>query len=111
MAWPEAIGERFGRRAGSANKEENWQVTEGLIEVRLTPRASGSQLMGIADGTLRARVTAPPVDDKANKALCRLIAKRIDVASSRVAVVHGGKSRTKTVGVKGWSAAGLKRAL
>jgi uncharacterized protein YggU (UPF0235/DUF167 family) len=86
-------------------------MIEGRIEVRLTPRASSDRLMGISDGILRARVTAPPVDDRANEALCRLIAKRIEIAPSKVAVVRGGKSRSKIVRVKGLSPADLERAL
>ena len=52
------------------------------------------------DGVLQAKVTAPPVDGKANKALCRLIAKRVGVAPSRVSVVRGEKSREKVVRVE-----------
>jgi len=55
----------------------------------------------MADGVLRARVSAPPVDGKANKALCRLIAKQVGVAPSRVSVVRGEKSRDKVVQVDG----------
>jgi len=58
-------------------------------------------LLGMADGVLRARVSAPPVDGKANKALCRLIAKQVGVAPSRVSVVRGEKSRDKVVQVDG----------
>jgi uncharacterized protein (TIGR00251 family) len=55
------------------------------------------------DGVLQAKVTAPPVGGRANKALCRLIAKRLGVAPSRVAVVRGEKSRDKVVRVEGLS--------
>lgn len=55
----------------------------------------------MSEGVLRARVTAAPVDGKANRALCRLIAKRLGVAPSRVSVVRGEKSREKLVRVKG----------
>jgi uncharacterized protein (TIGR00251 family) len=63
------------------------------------------------EGVLRARVSAPPVDGKANKALCRLIAKRIGVAPSRVSVVRGKKSRDKIVRVERVDAAALGKAL
>ena len=52
------------------------------------------------DGVLQARVTAPPVDGKANKALRKLIAERLGVAPSRVSVVRGEKSREKLVRVE-----------
>jgi uncharacterized protein (TIGR00251 family) len=71
------------------------------IQVRLRPRGGHDELLGMRDGVLRARVSAPPVDGKANKALCRLIAKRLGVAPSRVSVVSGGKSRDKLVRIDG----------
>jgi uncharacterized protein (TIGR00251 family) len=81
------------------------------IEVHLRPRGSGDELLGVRDGVLRARVSAPPVGGKANKALCRLIAKRVGVAPSRVEVVRGAKSRDKVVRVDGLDAEALHRAL
>jgi uncharacterized protein len=81
------------------------------IEVRLRPRGSSDELIGVRDGVLQARVTAPPVDGKANRALCRLIAKRLGVAPSRVSVVRGERSRDKLVRVEGVAAATLERAL
>lgn len=71
------------------------------IAVRLRPRGHADELLGIEDGVLQARVAAPPVDGRANKALCRLIAERAGVARSRVSVVRGAKSRQKLVEVDG----------
>ncbi len=81
------------------------------IDVRLRPRGRSDELLGIREGVLQARVTAPPVDGRANKALCRLIAKRVGMAPSRVTVVRGHKARDKLVHVEGVSAAALERAL
>ncbi len=86
-------------------------MAEVLIEVRLRPRGSRDELLGMRDGVLQARVTAPPVDGKANRALCRLIAKRVGVAPSKVSVVRGEKSRDKLVRVGGIDAATLEKAL
>jgi uncharacterized protein len=57
------------------------------------------------------RVTAPPVDGRANDALCRLIADRAGVAPSRVSVVRGAKARDKVVRVEGIEAADLRSRL
>jgi uncharacterized protein YggU (UPF0235/DUF167 family) len=57
------------------------------------------------------RVTAPPVDGKANEALCRLIAKKAGVAPSRVTLVRGHTSREKTLDVEGVDIAALRAAL
>jgi uncharacterized protein len=81
------------------------------VRVRLRPRAHRDELIGMRDGVLQARVTAPPVDGRANKALCKLIAKRLGVAASRVSVARGEKSREKLIEVRGIDAAALRDAL
>ncbi len=63
------------------------------VRVRLRPGAGADELLGFEDGVLQARVSAPPVDGRANQALCRLIAKRVGVAPSQVSVVRGEKAR------------------
>lgn len=81
------------------------------IRVRLRPRGKRDELIGFRDGVLQARVLAPPVDGKANRALCRLIAERAGVPPSRVTVSRGAKSRDKLVLVEGIDVATLRRAL
>jgi len=71
------------------------------IRIRLTPRAARSHIAAGRDGAYTVRVTAPPVDGRANDALCRLIAKRAGIAPSRVAIVKGEKARDKVVRVEG----------
>ena len=81
------------------------------IAVRVTPRARSDEILGERDGVLRVRVSAPPVDDRANAAVCRLIAKRVGVRPQSVAVVRGARSREKVVRVDGLSGRELARAL
>lgn len=69
--------------------------------MRLRPRGHRDELIGLEDGVLQARVTAPPVDGKANRALCRLVAKAAGVAPSRVSVVRGEKSPQKLLSIEG----------
>jgi hypothetical protein len=73
------------------------------LRIRLTPRAKGrAGIAGVReDGVLLARVNAPPVDGKANEALCRLLADVLDVPRSRVSVVRGQTGRDKVVRVEG----------
>ena len=69
------------------------------IDVRVQPRAPRDEIVGRRNGRLVIRVTAPPVDDRANVAVCRLIAKQAGVPRSSVRVVSGGRSRDKVVEV------------
>jgi uncharacterized protein YggU (UPF0235/DUF167 family) len=63
------------------------------------------------DGVLLARVSAPPVDGKANVALCRLLAKALGVPRTSVSVVRGETARDKVVRVDGLSAADARARL
>jgi len=81
------------------------------LSVRLRPGASRDELTGFRDGILLARVCAPPVDGRANRALCRLVAEAAGVAPSRVKVVRGSHSREKTLEIDGLDAAALEAAL
>lgn len=84
------------------------------VAVRLTPRARGDRLEGIArlaDGSsvLKVSVAAPPAEGRANDALLRLLAREWGVARRDLAVIGGLKSRSKTVHVAGETALLLKR--
>jgi uncharacterized protein len=80
------------------------------LAVRVQPRAARDEIVGERAGKLVVRLTAPPVEGRANDALCRLLAKRLGVAPTRVSVVRGGRSRDKLVRVEGLSEAELRRA-
>jgi uncharacterized protein YggU (UPF0235/DUF167 family) len=69
------------------------------VQVRV--RAARTELVCVRDGVLVARVSAPPVDGRANRALCDLIADAVGVAGSRVQVIRGERSRLKVVRVDG----------
>jgi uncharacterized protein len=71
------------------------------LRVRLTPRAGADRVDGIADGLLRVRVSAAPVDGAANEALCRLLAREIGVPRTSVQVAAGATSRVKVVEIDG----------
>ncbi len=76
------------------------------VRVRLTPRASADRLGGVraeADGgvALKAAVTAPPEDGKANAALVALLAKAWRVPKSAICVVAGAADRRKILLVEG----------
>ena len=81
-----------------------------MIAVRVTPRSSRDAVEGVDDaGTLRVRVTAPPADGAANKAVIRLLAKTVGVPKGTVSIVRGGTSRHKRVGIEGVGEADLLR--
>jgi uncharacterized protein len=84
------------------------EVTEknGTIffRVRVQPRASKNAVVGEWDGALKIRLTAPPVDSRANEALCKFLAECLNVPHGAVRLLSGERSRTKRVEVQGISA-------
>jgi len=54
------------------------------------------------------RLAAPPVDDRANEALLRLLAERLKLPMSAVTLLRGGRSRTKQIEVRGATAAQVR---
>jgi uncharacterized protein (TIGR00251 family) len=81
------------------------------ITVRLTPRASRDAIEGWSGDVLRVRVTAPPVDGRANEALVRLLAVTLGIAPSRLSIVTGAAGRTKLVEIDGMPLEDARRAL
>ena len=81
------------------------------LRIRLQPRARRNEIVGEREGAVLIRVTAPPVDGKANDALRRLVAKKAGVAPSRVSVLKGHTARDKTLDVDGVDIAALRAAL
>lgn len=69
------------------------------LTVRVIPRARQDVVGGERAGRLVVRTTAAPVDDKANAAVCRLVAAHLGLPHRRVAVVSGHRSRDKTLRV------------
>ena len=71
------------------------------LRVRVIPRASRAAIACDASGTLRAHLTAAPVDGVANRALLELLAKTLDCPRRALTLVRGERARDKVVRVDG----------
>lgn len=60
---------------------------------------------------IQIRVTAPPVDGKANDALIKFVAKRLGIARSEITLVRGERGREKLIEIRGPEAAGARKTL
>lgn len=81
------------------------------LRVRVTPRAAADRLGPYADGVLQVRVTRPPADGEANRAVASLVARALDVPPSSLTLLAGARSRTKRYAVGGLSAPELAARL
>ena len=75
--------------------------------VRVQTRAHRAEISGVREDELRVRLTAPPVEGRANEELCRLLAARLKVPVGAVRIVRGERSRTKLIEVSGVSVIAL----
>lgn len=67
------------------------------IRLRVTPRSSRSEIAGYADGVLAVRVTAPPAEGQANKAVVQVLARALGCPKSAISIKSGASGRHKTV--------------
>jgi uncharacterized protein (TIGR00251 family) len=67
--------------------------------VRLQPRASKNEIVGLQGSSLKVRVTAPPVEGMANESLIDLISAALKTSRRNVCIVSGSASRTKILEV------------
>ncbi|CAN5630545.1 DUF167 domain-containing protein [soil metagenome] len=75
----------------------------------MTPRGGSDAVEGVGvDGELRVRVSAPPLDSQANRALLELLAAELRVGLSRVTLEKGTTGRHKRLRVEGLSGADLR---
>jgi len=85
------------------------QITEKeelvSFAVRVQPRARRDEIVGEHQDALKIRLTAPPVDDRANEALRKLLASNLKVPIAAVRIAAGEHSRMKRVEIAGVSAA------
>ena len=82
-----------------------------LLKIHLLPRASRDEICGLHGNAIRVKVTAPPIEGKANKALQRFFAEKLHLAAAQIEIVAGQRSRDKTLRISGLSRAEIQRAL
>ena len=79
--------------------------------MRVQPRASRAGLGGARAGALVVRLTAPPVEGRANAALVRLLGRVLGVAPTAVTLARGATGRDKLVRVRGVRLADVRARL
>lgn len=88
------------------NKKRKFDLHDGkngaAIAVRVTPRTAKNEIFAILDdGTIKVRLTAPPVEGKANKALINFLSEVLDVPTSSIEIVAGQTGHDKLVSILG----------
>lgn len=78
------------------------ETPEGiLVTVKVLPRSSRCEICGIQGEALKIKVTAPPVDGRANEEIISFLADSLGIRKGRVTIVAGHGASRKTVAVAG----------
>ncbi len=77
-----------------------WNGQDLELKVRIQPKACRDEIVGPQKGEIKIRITAPPVEGKANAHLIRFLAKQFDIPPSRVTLLNGEKGRSKRLRIE-----------
>jgi len=72
-----------------------WQNNDLLLRIKAQPKASKDEFCDVLGNCLKVRITAPPVDGKANQHLIKFLAKQFKVSKSQIELLSGETSREK----------------
>lgn len=67
-----------------------------IIKLKISPNASKNEIIKTSD-TLKIKITAQPIENKANKALIEFLSKYFKVSKSSIEIVKGETSKEKTI--------------
>lgn len=95
--------------------EKRWHIREksmGLeIPLHVQPRARREEMAGLYNGAVKLKITAPPVDDAANRAVIEFFASRLAVSRSQIHIVSGLRSREKILRIENMTLEEFRRRL
>lgn len=78
------------------------KTSDGIkFSVRVVPKSSRNNISALDENSFKLKITAPPVDGKANEACENFVSDILSVAKSKVKIVSGQKSKSKIIEVKG----------
>jgi len=86
-------------------------MPNATLSVRVQPGARSDVFVGLRDGAIIVRVSAPPREGRANEAVRRLLAGALGVRASRVTILRGGRARDKLVVIDGIDQAAADAAI
>ncbi|MCM1010824.1 MAG: DUF167 domain-containing protein [Fusobacterium sp.] len=70
-----------------------------LISFKISPNASKNEIIKTEDG-IKIKITAQPIDNKANKALIEFLSKQFKIPKTSIEIVKGHTSKEKTLLLK-----------
>ena len=91
---------------------ENFIKVKGnkiFLKVHINPNSKKNEIVGIFDNSLKIKISSPPVDGKANKAIIKFFSKFLNIPKSKIKIEKGDKSRDKLIAIEGFNESALKK--
>jgi uncharacterized protein (TIGR00251 family) len=73
------------------------------IRIKVLPRSSKNKIFSLENGIFKVKLSAPPVEGKANRALIDFLAGILGLPKGNIEIVSGKRSRLKSVRIAGCS--------
>jgi hypothetical protein len=86
-------------------------AAEIVIKVKVLPRSSRTEIAGRENDVYKVKLTDPPVEGRANKALIAFLAEKLGVPKRDIEIVSGKTGRLKTIRIRGLPAVEIAQAL
>ena len=67
-----------------------------IVKVRIVPNSSKNDIV-IEDEFIKVKVTAQPIENKANKALVEFLSKSFKIPKTNIEIIKGDTSKEKTL--------------
>lgn len=78
----------------------SWQGENLILHCQIQPKASCDEIVGIHGDRLKIRITAPPIDGKANEHLIKMFSKLCKVPKGNIEILQGELGRQKTLRIQ-----------
>ncbi|MCW9047515.1 MAG: DUF167 family protein [Gammaproteobacteria bacterium] len=72
-----------------------WTDGDLLLRLKVQPKASKDEFCEVIENSLKVRITAPPIDGKANQHLIKFLARQFKVSKSKITLLSGETNRVK----------------
>lgn len=77
------------------------QTKDGVVfNLKLVPNSSFSKVVDYTDEYVRIKISAPAIENKANKELISFCSNLLDVNKSKLEIISGEKSKLKRILIK-----------
>lgn len=71
-----------------------------ILSLKISPNSSKNEIIKSEDGSIKVKITAQPIDGKANKALVEFLSKQLKIPKSSIEIIKGHTGKDKSLLIK-----------